>query len=373
MVLGARHFVAMGTLLCSYAAWSTRPSQSTPIERPDETLDPARCRSTAQLLQGGHLEHGADRARWIGGTCPLQEYSDAMWRRCLAGRNIAAFGDSQLGGVVDSLAVRLGLPRIPIERVNYVTGHVDELMSRVWDAGSSNVSFILHQMVTTHPEEKRTRSMFNTTDAQHALLHADTILINHGAWEMGLQSCGVEIFYAKLKEHIEHLRAIAKPGAEVLLFNIPWIHRERCRPQGRKKRDYKLGPKTYCFYCNHPDKVQAYREANQLAGACTGTQTVETHMISRGAPNLTTDGLHYTAYLRDAELDVLGNVLCGPRAQRMATRAPLCEEHVYLARWRGVPEAYLGCHKTLTDCQQDKPRVFLNLSKEDRSIVVPKS
>eukprot|EP01061_Rhynchopus_euleeides_P021068 TRINITY_DN34273_c0_g1_i1.p1 TRINITY_DN34273_c0_g1~~TRINITY_DN34273_c0_g1_i1.p1 ORF type:complete len:416 (+),score=154.51 TRINITY_DN34273_c0_g1_i1:64-1311(+) len=289
------------------------------------------CTSNNEAMQGGHVyapnKTGFPMHVWVPGRCRLQYFNISTARECLVStnRSILFLGDSLLLGVSNSLhygaAMSKGL--IGGSKFNfgmYVPGHEDDL---------SPIRFSwLSSAYVGDPADA------NDTLRNPWVADADLVMVHHGLWDLGKYSEGAVSFYYKVKQRLQRLKGAMKTGAQLVLFELHNIQRHRCE-------DYF----EVCHHCNHPKKVQAYREALRMAAACTDTPTYFTYKIGENMITHSKDGNHYDEVVRAVEKDLLLNAMC-PRPngeEAMQWNDPgQCDEDASIAKWKAVPEAMVG-------------------------------
>ena len=327
---------------------TTVPGTSEP-EVPSVLAAERQCTQNKDLI-GGELRlasqaGGAPHGYYQPPSCNMKLLDDTDWKTCLATKQFAFFGDSQLEGMMNHLAGgRLKLTPFKQNLTSPITGDVGRGIQYP-TSETQNISFFFNPMLAAYPEDRSIKTSFNLSASHRALEGADVIIINGGMWDMGSQCCGAERFYEAVKRYLSLIVAHKKASAEVVVFGLRYIHRKRC-------------PKVteQCYTCNHPDKVRAFREALLLAASCMGVTAIDTHMFSELLPNNTRDGVHYGGEVHNMELDLIGNVVCGPR---MAGAQVPCDENAMFTKWRTFPEAYYGCANKTEQCKLDKPRKIL--------------
>eukprot|EP01061_Rhynchopus_euleeides_P036772 TRINITY_DN6209_c0_g1_i1.p1 TRINITY_DN6209_c0_g1~~TRINITY_DN6209_c0_g1_i1.p1 ORF type:complete len:395 (+),score=66.14 TRINITY_DN6209_c0_g1_i1:267-1451(+) len=303
------------------------------------------CMSNSQLFGGVIHDSLRSQISYHPPKCNLTLYTDALWNACLARNNFVFYGDSQLEGVFNDLMFRLHVTRSQENITSELTGKgVRAAVYRPTE--TTNASLFFMPTVTSLPWDPSVRITFNSTRSRAALLTADIIVANSGAWDMGTASCGPVRYFKALKAHILDLQQRKRPSAKIIMFGLRWIHRDRCP----KKSDM-------CYTCNHPEKVAVFREAIQLAASCMGVHVIDTQHISRLLPNNTYDGVHYRGKVHNMELDLLGNAVCRSPPLRPA-HLP-CDEGAYFEKWSRVVEAQSACNGKPGTCRLDANHPYL--------------
>ena len=312
-------------------------------EVPD-TSEVAYCTSQDQIYPGNVYKTPADTAIvWVPSTgCKLHHFNSMDAAACLSGKKIAFFGDSLLDDTSAAIAHRANGGR-------EMRG-TEEVEGRWWKARFNSASFLPGQE-TPFLEFFWTQSAFynDPTDpsrekASFAIRNADIVLLNNAMWDIGDTCQGVYAFYHALKGRIEKVQRVIKPGAMLVLYELPYLWTKQvCTP----KPD---GEGSNCHVHNEPkSRVAEYRTALRLAAACTGVRVLSDTEMTKHIPSHTNDGVHFVTWeSKLMKADVFLNGICTRSGQ-----APMeftiypkesCNVTQHFINWENSPTAEI-CYR----------------------------
>eukprot|EP01059_Diplonema_ambulator_P014519 TRINITY_DN2542_c1_g1_i3.p1 TRINITY_DN2542_c1_g1~~TRINITY_DN2542_c1_g1_i3.p1 ORF type:complete len:1238 (+),score=329.18 TRINITY_DN2542_c1_g1_i3:40-3714(+) len=236
---------------------------------------------------------------WAPRKCILKSFTNEETARCTGFVPLLTIGDAiseQISRqIVDVLRVETKQPYITIANASTVR-HMEVISTRV--------------------------PLPNATDPQTKFLtqKAKFIMISSGLWDFGVHFCGVRSYYEAIIERIKEIKSLALPDATVAVMNLQYFHPENCH-EG-----------TWCRSCVTPERISVYREALQLAAACTKTKMLDMTPITKQGKLATHDGVHYSPEVLIPESTILLNTMCGKFAL-WDPPADCSSEEDYLDKW----------------------------------------
>eukprot|EP01059_Diplonema_ambulator_P007561 TRINITY_DN17032_c0_g1_i2.p1 TRINITY_DN17032_c0_g1~~TRINITY_DN17032_c0_g1_i2.p1 ORF type:complete len:533 (+),score=70.52 TRINITY_DN17032_c0_g1_i2:42-1640(+) len=154
---------------------------------------------------------------------------------------------------------------------------------------------------------------------------AKFVLFSAGVWDIGAHHCGTDFFYDTIKEKIRMYRKMANPEARFVIYNIPFIHRDKS---------------AWAEKCNLPEKLEVYREMINTLASCEGLGVFHIYGLQKAAPSYSTDGVHIYEKGLDAAGELLLNVICGDlELEYPNLPCSPADEEAAKARWRANPVA----------------------------------
>ena len=305
----------------------------------------AYCASQDQIYPGNVYNTTADTSSlvWVPSTgCKLHHFNPTEAATCLSGKKIAFFGDSLLDDTAHALALR------PNGRYEWPS--TEDVEGRWWKARPNRECFLEGQE-TPFLEFFWTNSAFynDPTDpsrekASFAIRNADVVVLNNAMWDIGDSCQGVYAFYHAMKGRIEKVQRVIKPGAMLVLYDLPYLWTKKvCTP----KPD---GEGSNCHVHNEPkSRVAEYRTALRLAAACTGVRVLSDFEMTKHIPSHTSDGVHFQTFeARYMKADVFLNGICtrGGQAPMEFTVYPKekCDVTQHFIDWENSPTAEI-CYR----------------------------
>ncbi|KAJ9463724.1 hypothetical protein DIPPA_27631 [Diplonema papillatum] len=305
---------------------------------------PGVCRTWDDIREGELvLDDAADTgtpppAVWVPKSgCALRRKRDIpFWRWCLLNKNIAFVGDSLMHVLATRVAEETGLKSRkkmfphPFKKGRpcpvSMCGFHDQ-MARFGAADNG------HKFSFFHCPSARNNATLKRPWVIDEVRNADYVIYGGGMWDMGVHfNNGPETFFEETYSRLGKLKAMLKPGAELIVYRLYHIHPEiKCPSAG------------LCKTCNNQKKAAAYRDALDVAAACLGLRVLDTVPMTRTdlVASLSRDGIHYLSRFNVAS-DILANAICGD-APNMLTRRTECDKEGSLRRWATIPEAHVGC------------------------------
>ncbi|KAJ9447399.1 hypothetical protein DIPPA_17555 [Diplonema papillatum] len=298
--------------------------------------EPRLCK-TWDALKTGKLAVSQGRAVWKSAShCVVRTTAEIPGSRaCRLGKRFAFIGDS----LTYSLAKKL----------RFGTGFLENrtLFKLQGKACPIRLCGCYDQFIPPKDADRNAAFNFYHCASEHnngSLKHqwvlddiarADVVVYGGGMWDMGVHFMkGPESFFNTTLDRLTALRALVKPGAQLIVYKLHHIHEKVCA--GHRK----------CKACNSARKAAAFREALEVAAACLGLRVLDTLPMTRPAlaATFTHDGIHYTPKFLLAS-DILANAVCGDSIDLLPLPTT-CQPEAALARWKQIPEAHVGCQFT---------------------------
>ena len=249
-------------------------------------------------------------------NCTFKRYRTANdWNKCMKGKSIVMIGDSLLREV----AARLNISNIRKDGSTNTFLYLMLADHRDW-----KLHYISKPAIAV-PANDFTNQVFYKPYSRMIIKEADYIIIANGMWDMGGYHCAVDTYFWHLKAFITLLQRLKKKSAKLMAWGIRYINPDICVPEAGR----------YCKPCNKPEKVVLYREIMRNTAGCLGVPFIETHHLTWNS-SLSFDGAHYHAPVVQNEVDLLGNILCGPTP--MEPMPSVCvDEKQMLNKWMSNP------------------------------------
>ena len=315
----------------------------------------AYCASQDQIYPGNVYKTPADTSSlvWVPSAgCKLHHFNPTEAATCLSGKKIAFFGDSLLDDMAHAMNVRAN------GRHEF---RPDENIAGRWWKARFNRDFYLEgqepylQFFWTQSAFYKDPTDFSRENASAAIRNADIVVLNNGLWDIGASCQGVFAYYHAMKVRIEKVQSVVKPGAMLVLYDLPYIYTKKvCTP----KPD---GEGSNCQVHNQPkERVAEYRTALRLAAACTGVRVLSDTEMTKHIPSHTPDGVHYVTFeSKFMKADVFLNGICtrGGQAPMEFTVYPKesCDATKHFMDWEYSPSAQL-CHRPPKPSIADTPK-----------------
>ena len=309
---------------------------------------PRYCAQNSDMFPGYSTDDdNGDTLNWHPASqCVVKRYSHLEIAKCLTGRKIMAFGDSLSAGMFQEIHP-YNPELVPTVKRKYngkknryhgvwqAKGHERNITDA--DPAPEGMEWI---WFTSYNDVRRTK-LLNSTYHLRAVQEADVVFLNGGMWDMGRAFCSVTSFYEGTKSTIADVKANMKPGAQLIIFPMHWLHREHCHSFSKTKNP----KKKKCYVCNNPEKVKIFREALQLAAASQGVGYLDTKNVSRINPNHTLDGIHFGQQYTRLEFDIFLNLICRDPVMLPTPPHAYSEqlEKELLFQWESDPNAQKGC------------------------------
>ena len=301
--------------------------------------DPVRNCSAASEISPGYLnrnhqsKHGT---RWEPHGCSLQKYGAGEMERCLRRRKVMLIGDNLLRVMVQDMATPRGLHDV----THRFADAGDALIlhySDVADDDTTGIHFYFQPSVNTHKSDTTTHKKRPSEALQYQedIRTSDLIVINIGLFDLGVQYCGLDVFYLRFKEFLESIKSRTKHGARIVIFGMKHLHRSLCDKN------------AWCYLCTSEQKVDVFREAQMLAAKCVGVGFVDLSMISADADDMTEDGVHGDIRYNSLEANLLLHITCRDLdgGETFLTDPPVqCDEAAAFAKFKLTPEVHVGCY-----------------------------
>eukprot|EP01064_Diplonema_japonicum_P038571 TRINITY_DN9390_c0_g1_i1.p1 TRINITY_DN9390_c0_g1~~TRINITY_DN9390_c0_g1_i1.p1 ORF type:complete len:418 (+),score=53.53 TRINITY_DN9390_c0_g1_i1:43-1296(+) len=284
------------------------------------------------------------RIKWVPDQCKLPAVLDAEIppsdiRRCLSKVKVAWFGDSLSRNVVQDFgAFALNATETTLKKQFLKPQHNPRMLTYV-------DLFIMHNNITSEDGlqagkfdfmwqyHATSEGTFDLPYAKDRVREADYVLLGGGMWDMSSHVTPLVTFYEKHKKRVQDIKALMKPGAEMILFPMYWL--------SHKKTRFVHGADSPPYLCNHPVKASYYRKAlAKIADCVPGVSVLDVTEITRHAHGLTTDGYHYTSPATRMIGDVMYNHICNGLALRPGST---CDEDAAKAHWATIKEARMTC------------------------------
>ncbi|KAJ9469209.1 hypothetical protein DIPPA_02307 [Diplonema papillatum] len=288
------------------------------------------CQTNDDLFPGKLFMPNRRRKSWLPDHCKFRQLEYMNVPKCFAGKKLVFLGDSLTRDIVRKIARMALLQDKPmhwftpeekgpaykdVSELGQVYGHFYNI--------KDNGKFEFYWSAAALYD-----GSLNYTRTQAAIAEADLVWIGSGAWDMGVLHVAPEKYFDLMSARVGRIAKMVKPGAEVVLFPMHWLHLERC-PVGRK-----------CRLCNSHAKAAVFRDALRTVAACHQLSVVETTGITKVAANFTKDGIHYDRDISLIQADVIVNHICSSFA---LSKPRACDVSAAKERWRQVPQAYVGC------------------------------
>ncbi|KAJ9463731.1 hypothetical protein DIPPA_27610 [Diplonema papillatum] len=325
------------------AAPAGRAAATRGIAGAPDGRDAGVCRTWDDIREGelvlDNATHGHP-AVWIPKSgCALRGKQDIpFWRRCLLNKNIVFIGDSLMHVLTTRVAAETGLKSrkkmfphpfkkgllCPVSMCGF-----HDQMARFGAADNG------HKFSFYHCPSARNNATLKRPWVIDEVRKANYVIYGGGMWDMGVHfNKGPETFFKETYSRLGKLKAMLKPGAELIVYRLYHIHPEiKCPSAG------------LCKTCNNQKKAAAYRDALDVAAACLGLRVLDTVPMTRPVlvASLSRDGIHYLSRFNVAS-DILANAICGD-APDMLTHQTECDIEGSHRRWATIPEAHVGCKK----------------------------
>ena len=161
------------------------------------------------------------------------------------------------------------------------------------------------------------------------------VIINVAMSDMGRYGCGVETFYKRLNKHIAvYKESLGNSTTTMTLFTLQWVFldNDKCS--------------RTCQLCNNEDKLEAFREAQQLSAACNKIRIFDTKNITRSMHYHSRDGVHMLPAGVHLLSNLLVNYIVDPEYYKFSTVSPIScsEEPRLLAKWAANPMVSTFCN-----------------------------